>query len=242
MPAPSSLSKIFAASPDAIRRPRSLTDAVYEAVLDKLLSLEIGPEERIGVDDLARTLQVSQTPVREALTRLEGQGLISKIHNVGYLAAAQLSRDEFEQLFDARLLLEPHAAGHAAKLITKQELDRLQRLLDDVEKLKPRDRNLVLRAAQADSEFHRAIAAASGNGVIARILGSLQIQVQFALLRRRLDTFDPRPALDEHRRILGALRQRNAKAASSLMLEHLSASRQRYWPRPHTSRPAADTD
>lgn len=215
---------------DAILRPQSLTDAVYDAVLDKLLWLEIGPEERIGVDDLARTLQVSQTPVREALTRLEGQGLVTKIQHVGYLAAPQLSRGEFEQLYDARVLLEPHVAGCAARLITKSEIDRLQRMLDELQGLKPKDRNIVLRAAQADSEFHRTIAAASGNEVIARILESLQIRVQFAMLRRRLETFDKRPALDEHRQILGALRERDARSAATLMREHLSASRHRYWP------------
>ena len=56
---------------DVLPRPQRLGDAVYEAVLQKLLSVEIKPEERISVDDLARKLGVSQTPIREALTRLE---------------------------------------------------------------------------------------------------------------------------------------------------------------------------
>src|ERR1044072_6274448 len=91
---------------DLLPRPQRLGDAVYESVLQKLLSLQIKPAERISVDDLARKLGVSQTPIREALTRLETHGLIGKTHLVGYRAAPQPSQMQFEQLYEARLQLE----------------------------------------------------------------------------------------------------------------------------------------
>lgn len=216
---------------DALARPQSLSDAVYETVLQKLLSLEIKPEERISVDDLVRKLGVSQTPIREALTRLEGQGIIAKVHLIGYRAAPQLSKEEFAQLYDARIQLEPYTAGKAAASISEDALARLKALLDGVEKINRRDEDFIVRIAQVDSEFHRTIADASGNLVIARILESLQVKVQFALLRRRVDTVDVRPATVEHRQILNALRKRDTKAASTLMRQHLAASCERYWPK-----------
>ncbi len=217
-------------SGDLLRRPQSLSDAVYESVLEKLFSLDIKPEERINIPDLARKLGVSQTPIREALTRLEGQGLVDKIHLVGYRAAPQMPKEEFVQLYDARILLEPYIAGKAAALIEEDALDRLEELLDRLEKVKRNDSDLVVRIAQVDSDFHRTIASASGNLVIARILDSLQVQVQFALLRRRIEAVDAHPATLEHRLILSALRKRDAKSASDFMRQHLAASRNRYWP------------
>jgi DNA-binding GntR family transcriptional regulator len=219
---------------DLLRRPQSLSDAVYESVLQKLFSLEIRPEERIIVPDLARKLGVSQTPIREALTRLEGQGLVNKIHLIGYRAAPQLSKEEFVQLYDARILLEPHVAGKAATLIDEDALDRLEQLLDSLGKVNRHDSDLVVRIAQVDSDFHRTIAAASGNLVIARILDSLQVQVQFTLLRRRIDLIDVHPATIEHRQILTALRKHDAKSASNFMRQHLATSRNRYWPQNET--------
>lgn len=216
---------------DTLTRPQSLSDAVYESVLQKLLSLEIKPEERISVDDLVRKLGVSQTPIREALTRLEGQGIIGKVHLVGYRATPQLSKEEFAQLYDARILLEPHIAGKAATSISEDALVRLKELLDSIDNVNRSDDGFLARVAQVDSDFHRTIAAASGNLVIARILDTLQVQVQFALLRRRVDTIDVRPATAEHRQILTALRKRDGKAATALMQQHLAASRERYWPK-----------
>ncbi len=215
---------------DMLRRPQSLSDAVYESVLQKLFSLEIKPEGRINIPDLARKLGVSQTPISEALTRLEGQGLVDKIHLVGYRAAPQMPKEEFVQLYDARILLEPYIAGKAAALIEDSELNRLEYLLDRLDKINRNDSDLVVRVAQVDSDFHRTIAAASGNLVIARILDSLQVQVQFALLRRRIEAIDVHPATLEHRLILSALRKRDAESASNFMRQHLAASRNRYWP------------
>lgn len=221
---------------DLLPRPQGLGDAVYETVLQKLLAVEIKPEERISIDELARKLGVSQTPIREALTRLETQGLITKTHLVGYRAAPQLSKEQFEQLYETRVLLEPHVAAKAAASIDKNTLNRLEHILDGLLSADVRDANLLVRTAQVDSEFHRTIAAASGNRVIARILDAIQVQVQFTLLRRRVEPINMRPATVEHRRILAALRKRDSKSASVLMRQHLAASRERYWPQPGSTK------
>jgi len=68
----------------AIQRHKGLADDVYGAIFNKLMSLEIAPGARITVDGLVRELEVSHTPIREALGRLEGEGLVVKTHLVGY--------------------------------------------------------------------------------------------------------------------------------------------------------------
>ena len=95
-------------------RPVSVSNDVYDAIYEHLMSLEIAPGARIPIDILARDLSVSQTPVREALSRLEREGLVGKLHLVGYSAAPQLTRKQFDDLYEFRLLLEPEGARHAA--------------------------------------------------------------------------------------------------------------------------------
>ena len=85
----------------------------YDYVL--LMSLRIPPDSRISIDSLARELQVSQTPVREALSMLEPTGLVTKRHFIGYCSAPQLSRHQLDELYEVRLLVEPYAARCAAQ-------------------------------------------------------------------------------------------------------------------------------
>lgn len=215
---------------EALLLPQSLSEAVYEAVLTKLLELEIKPEERISVDGLCRALGVSQTPLRQALTRLEAQGLVTKTHLVGYRAAPELTRAQFEQLYEARMQLEPFVAAKAAATMEQQELDRLDEMLQQLLSEDGANKPAVAPVAHADTAFHHAIAVASGNLVIANILQALQAQVQFTLMRRSAGLVDVKPATIEHRQILEALRKRDSDAAAHFMREHLSASRKRYWP------------
>ena len=70
-------------------RPISVVEGVYDGIYHRLMSLEIAPGARIPIDVLSRDLGVSQTPVREALSRLEREGLVRKEHLVGYSAAPQ---------------------------------------------------------------------------------------------------------------------------------------------------------
>src|SRR5688500_12986648 len=113
-------------APSPIQRRISLADEVYETIFSQLMALRIAPGSRITVDNLARELNVSQTPIREALGRLEGEGLVIKTHLIGYSAAPQISRRRFDELYELRLLLEPEAAARAARRLDERELGELK--------------------------------------------------------------------------------------------------------------------
>src|SRR5690606_41343837 len=98
------------AAEQAAPRRISVVDSVYERIYERLMSLAIPPGARIPIDVLARELGVSQTPVREALSRLERERLVQKAHLIGFSAAPQFNRKQFEDLFDFRLLVEPEGA------------------------------------------------------------------------------------------------------------------------------------
>ncbi|WP_445184494.1 GntR family transcriptional regulator [Pseudonocardia sp. Cha107L01] len=92
-----------------------LTDSVYDAVKALIMDDAVPPGAKLNMDALARDLAVSQTPIREALARLESERLVLKEPLRGYTSAPLLDRRAFEDLYEFRLHLEPWAAGRAAE-------------------------------------------------------------------------------------------------------------------------------
>lgn len=94
---------------------RGLVEETYSTLKERILRHAITPGQHVTIDSIARELQVSQTPVREALIRLEADGLMENAPNKGYSVASLLDPDGYSQLFDFRLLIEPWAAGEATE-------------------------------------------------------------------------------------------------------------------------------
>ncbi|OZI25309.1 GntR family transcriptional regulator [Bordetella genomosp. 7] len=208
-------------------RPASMVDNVYEHIYHKLMALEIAPGARIPIDVLAREMGVSQTPVREALNRLEREGLVRKEHLIGYSAAPQWTRKQFEDLYAFRLLLEPQAARLAAKNMTPEALESLERSAADMGHGEPPvDRNTrYSRFARADANFHDEIMQIAGNEVIRSTLFNLHVHLH--IFRLMFHTRVTQEALQEHETLLSAFRANDPDAAHSAMYEHILRSRDR---------------
>ena len=93
---------------------RGLRDRVYDLVLDMLMSSSVEPGTRLSIDAIARDLNVSPTPVREALVQLERTGLVTRVAHKGYRVAPPIADGQLEALFEARLVLESGATAPAA--------------------------------------------------------------------------------------------------------------------------------
>ena len=214
-------------APTPLKRPTRLGDEVYNAIYAQLLSRQIAPGGRISVDRLVRDLGVSQTPIREALSRLEAQGLVVKTHLIGYSAADQLDSTRLDQLYELRLLLEPFAAGRAATTITEDDQATLVRLAADMQVgSNSSGTEAYGRFAQLDSSFHDVIARASGNQLIEETLANLHTHVHlFRLFYHARVTSD---AVDEHQAIIAAFLKRDAKQAEAAMRHHIERSRARF--------------
>lgn len=208
-------------------RPASVVDGVYDSIYERIMSLEIAPGARIPIDVIARDLNVSQTPVREALSRLEREGLVRKAHLIGYSASPQLSRKEFEDLFAFRLLLEPDCARLATLNLTPESLQRLEEAAADMgHGAPPVDRtSRYSRFARADAHFHDAILKIAGNEVVRHALADQHVHLH--LFRLMFHTRVTQEALEEHENLLAAFRVGDAAAAETAMREHISRSRDR---------------
>src|ERR1700754_4752558 len=96
-----------AENPRQIKRASGFVEDAYSRIREDIMSLKIPPNTRISVDSMAREFGISQTPIREALSMLEANGLVTKQRFIGYCTAPTLNRKQFEELFEIRLLMEP---------------------------------------------------------------------------------------------------------------------------------------
>lgn len=209
--------------PRMIRRSQGIVDEVFELIRADIMSLRIPPDSRISIDDLARKLGVSQTPIREALSRLEATGLVTKRHFVGYCCAPQLDRKQLDELYEMRLLLEPYAARCAAARMSDAQLQAVAQLAKAME---PGDsRSSYDRFAVQDSELHDLIAQGSDNLLVREALGRLHTHLH--IFRLRFHSEVTREASTEHAGLVTALTLRDPSKAEAEMRTHIEKSYQR---------------
>jgi len=216
------------AGPDTTRgRPRiPVGETVYEELLARVLSSELGPGDRITIDALTREMGVSQTPIREALHRLAADGIVVRNHLAGYRVAPKLSREQFEELIEIRQLLEPAAARGAVHALTAEQLDELSAIAAAMSTLLTEAGRGYAEFSRLDAEFHDRIAAACGNRFIHESLARLHTHAH--LFRLSKDDLITSLALDEHDAVLTALRMRDAGDAAYAMRRHIDASAERF--------------
>lgn len=205
--------------------PKSLVELAYEQLLSMLVTMRIPPGAHIGIEALARELQISQTPIREALTLLEAQKLAHKIPNVGFRAADLLTRQEIDDLYELRLLIEPKAAALAARNSDDADFGALTALSADMAQAAGGSDVDYAQFAGGDAKLHQLVARASGNRFIAETIEGLHVHLH--IFRFLFSTNAPEEAVREHAAIVSALLARDAEAAEQAMRAHLVASRVR---------------
>lgn len=213
----------------------TLSDSVYEAVKELVMDQHIGAGARVNIDLVARQLNVSPTPVREALARLEMDGLVVKEPLRGYSVTPMLDMSSFNDLYDLRRLLEPFAARCAAARRDVGIVDILERELVQMREtvnsggatsggsyLDYRD------FAWQDARFHEVIARASGNSMLSDTLRRLRSHLHLYRLYSMYYTSTIGAAtVIEHEGILTAIREGDGDGAEAAMREHIHRSRER---------------
>jgi len=230
-----------------------LSDGTYDAIKSLILEHVISPGQRMSIDQLARDLSVSQTPVREALARLEADGLVTKMPLRGYEATDLLSVQQFDDLFQFRGVIEPWAAREASRRGNPREIDALNAELERARQIPRASAALAYpEFIEHDTRFHTIVARASGNGFVEDAFirthchmhlfrvykATLTIQrneslgAQFVtdLFAEYYHSADQPLALTEHVQIAAAISSGAAESAQELMLGHIESSRRRFVP------------
>ncbi|MGH8868321.1 MAG: GntR family transcriptional regulator [Actinomycetes bacterium] len=200
----------------------STTDAVTDALREAILDGALPPSTWLREDEIAQTLQVSRTPVREALRRLADEGLVVKTTHQGSVVAG-LSFEDILALYVVRENLEGVAGRLAAVRCTPQ-------LLSDLGAVQKRMRQAAKRSQPAEMarenlEFHRLLRGAAGNPYLERFL----TQVEHAVRRLPTTTFAaagrPEAVLAEHQAIIDAIREHDGDAAEAAAKRHMHEAR-----------------
>lgn len=237
------------------RKPQRLvlSDETYETVRNMLLTHEIKPGERVNIDALARRLDVSQTPVREALARLESDGLVVKEPLRGYAATQVLTAKQLDDLFKFRATIEPWMAKSAALNVSEQGAELIKQELErgrSAGTLGVKDAYAAM--SEHDARFHELIASESGSefarDAFVRTHCHLHLFRLYQVLQTWMDEsreeaklvedlfqmyYEPKGgflAFREHEAIAAAIIAGKSKEAEQLMRDHIESSRQRFAP------------
>jgi DNA-binding GntR family transcriptional regulator len=199
---------------------------VYESLRAMVMAGDISEDERVAESRLAEQLGVSRTPIREALQRLESDGLV-RAQGRGVRLRA-LSADELAQLYSARAGLESWAAFQGAQRVAAGEIAPARLAL--LEKLAAKAHELTIagdlaRAVEANRAFHEAVAALADNAVINGTLARWWDQILISTRRSLQAPERPEAVHAEHETLLGALRRGDAHAARAAVEAHALATR-----------------
>jgi len=203
----------------------TVAERVFEAMQDAIVRGDVEPGAKITEAELASRYGVSRGPLREALRRLEGRRLVERIPHAG----ARVASLSFEQLIDiyrAREALEGMACRLAAERMSAAEIRALRELLAAHAELGEVRTGRGYFQAEGDLDFHYRIARGSANSIIQQILCE-DLYHLMRMYRYKFSGFQGRPhrALDEHRRVVTALEERDGEFAELLMRRHISGAR-----------------
>ncbi|MFD2353872.1 GntR family transcriptional regulator [Nonomuraea ferruginea] len=200
---------------------------MYDALLGQMMSLRIEPDSRVTIDVLARELGVSQTPIRDALNRMEAEGLVVRVPHAGYRIPPQITRHRFEDMLEVRLLLEPAAARRSAERASPQQVADMRRMLEDMAELEGGKGPMAYGAfGLRDAALHDLVASSAENRVIRETLARLHTHVHLFRLHR--DAQVTHLAMAEHEEVVAAIAARDPDAAAYAMRRHILRSGERF--------------
>lgn len=213
--------------------PRFVGTDAYAEIRNFLLDGDVRPGQRLSHRLLAKELNLSRSPVREALLQLEAEGLIEHRPQSGvYLR--EISPRDLRELYEIRETMEPHAAEQAARLATAAQRERLGQICDEVAAIadRPDLTDWLEKAANRrllsslDREFHAVILTAAGNRIARQFFETAQV-LSLVFSWNHMQTPTDRlakrvaPTAKQHRRIERAIKKGDAIAARRAMKAHI---------------------
>ena len=199
------------------REATSLADQAYEALRGLIVTLQLPPGSAITEPDLTDRLGIGRTPVREALRRLALERLVEVYPRRGMFVTTVDVRD-LARLCEVRAVLEPEAARLAAERATKQDLEGIHALIDELADRRRRDDRTLI---DLDERIHRAIYRASHNQLLEETLEwyyTHALRIWMLALDR---TTELRDAVAEHIQLLEAIARGNGGRAAEIMHAHV---------------------
>ncbi|MBP1712019.1 MAG: transcriptional regulator, GntR family [Deltaproteobacteria bacterium] len=196
----------------------SLGNQAYQELKGIILERQIPPGGKLNEGDLAKALGISRTPIREAINRLEKEGLVKIIPQRGAYVVQFTEKDIYE-LFLIRENLEGLAAYLAAKKMSEKDLTKLESAVEGFSE--PFSEKEIKRYAREDFKFHQAIVQFSEAQRLIGLISTLHDYIRIFRLTTVGVSGRMKTSLEEHRELLRAFRERNPEEAELRMREHI---------------------
>ncbi|HMN59639.1 MAG TPA: GntR family transcriptional regulator [Anaerolinea sp.] len=202
----------------------SLTDQVYSAIKNDILTCRLDPGSRIAQSQLVRRYAFGITPIREALKRLEQEGYVQSIPRFGYLIAP-ITVQDVEDLYDLRLILEQSAIRLAIQRASTEQAEQIRQSANFTYTFK--DSASYLRFLEHNNHFHVGIALTSGNRKLAQLLADV-LNEMTRIFNLGLDLRDSAEEMrGEHIALAEAIAARDIPRAEDVVRDQIQLSRQR---------------
>ncbi|HKF08664.1 MAG TPA: GntR family transcriptional regulator [Xanthobacteraceae bacterium] len=202
-----------------------LSERAYEAIKERILSLELRPGQFVNEQGLCAMVGMGRMPVHQAVHRLMTDGLLEIMPRKGIIIGPD-SLNEVLTGLEARSVLEPHITALAADRARPEQIEAMERVLAQSRRIV--DQRFRREFMELDRHFHQAVAEASGNHVLVdvqRPLHERSARIWSLVVMRHADGL--RLTQEEHEAVLEAIKRRDQEAARQAMQNHLASLRQR---------------
>ena len=199
-------------------KPKDLKHWAYETTKRIILDGQLAPGDQLRIDELAEKMSISRTPIREALLRLESEGLVRANSRVGFFVA-EIKSEDCQELFELRELTEGLAAEKAAAFLTERDLAKID---DEQEKaIAAFARNDLMKFNEHEIALHDSIIEHSHNRWLLRMIEGLKDLTYREWLYALRSRENVELSISEHEKLIAALHNRDVAAAGNLMRQHL---------------------
>lgn len=196
----------------------TISDSIYQTLKSKIILQEIPPASHLKEDQIAKMLNVTRTPIREAIIKLEREGLVTIQPNVG-ASVVRLSEKDIDEILEVRTALETRAAYNSIKIASKDDLNKIKKTLDGRKRFLDGDKNKDFDFPGMD--FHRDLIKLSKNKKFVHFWELLDAQLKLVRVKSSLVEGRHLFALEEHQQILFYMFAGDYKMTEKLLTEHI---------------------
>lgn len=202
---------------------RLASEEAYHLIKEKIITLDLAPSAVINEQALMKELGLGRTPIREALQRLDAEGLVHIVPRRG-MFVADISITDLQEISEVRIVLAGFCARLAAQRINPAQIAEMEATLRDLDQVQDGDSRAVM---SVDRRFQKLLYQAAGNGLLSEMLQRLydrSLRIWYLVLPRLGDVQD---AIKQHRKIIAALKVGDGARAEQIIQQHIAEFQRR---------------
>jgi len=199
---------------------KSIVDNVTEFIRNSIMEGKLSSDKRVSMRKIAKELDISRTPIREAIRRLETEGLIKLLPRKGFIVRTYKIK-EIEEIYEVREILEIKMIRAACEYVDNKMLKKMKKINEKLSKLFKEGKKDVLKIKKFNEDFHFLIYECSGNEIICGIVQNLWYKISdlfiqlFSTQEQGINTYK------EHEEIIDALEKKDKMKAEKCLRKHL---------------------